>query len=106
MLRLWSFLLGEELIFPEAFFCCSLQLCSLHPKREAKGLHESDASRKCMDDSNYNKDMCTVHFLRYKNCRKFWNGIMIQRRKDGIKPAMPTAEERKNILESRERIPY
>ncbi|XP_060099759.1 coiled-coil-helix-coiled-coil-helix domain-containing protein 7 isoform X2 [Heteronotia binoei] len=67
---------------------------------------ESDASRKCMDDSNYNKDMCTVHFLRYKNCRKFWNGIMIQRRKDGIKPAMPTAEERKNILESRERIPY
>ncbi|KAL8182114.1 UNVERIFIED_CONTAM: hypothetical protein K2H54_044344 [Gekko kuhli] len=67
---------------------------------------EIDASRKCMDDNNYNKDMCTVHFLRYKHCRKFWNSIKIQRRKDGIEPAMPTAKERKNILESMERIPY
>ncbi|XP_010142649.1 PREDICTED: coiled-coil-helix-coiled-coil-helix domain-containing protein 7-like, partial [Buceros rhinoceros silvestris] len=33
---------------------------------------ETDASRKCMDDNNYNKDMCTAYFLKYKNCRKFW----------------------------------
>nr|XP_056710271.1 coiled-coil-helix-coiled-coil-helix domain-containing protein 7 [Euleptes europaea] len=67
---------------------------------------ETDASRKCMENNNYNKDMCTSHFLKYKSCRKFWNGIMIQRRKDGIKPAMPTAEERTKILESTGITPY
>ncbi|XP_054841678.1 coiled-coil-helix-coiled-coil-helix domain-containing protein 7 isoform X2 [Eublepharis macularius] len=67
---------------------------------------ETDASRKCMDDNSYNKDMCTIHFLRYKNCRKFWNGIMMQRRKDGIQPNMPTAEEREKILESIGGMPY
>lgn len=35
-------------------------------------LKETDASRKCMDDNNYNKDMCTAYFLKYKSCRKFW----------------------------------
>ncbi|NWX21418.1 CHCH7 protein, partial [Aegotheles bennettii] len=33
---------------------------------------ESEASRKCMDDNNCNKDMCTAYFLKYKSCRKFW----------------------------------
>uniref|UniRef100_A0A8B9F4C3 Coiled-coil-helix-coiled-coil-helix domain-containing protein 7 n=1 Tax=Amazona collaria TaxID=241587 RepID=A0A8B9F4C3_9PSIT len=33
---------------------------------------ETDASNKCMDDSNYNKDKCTAYFLKYRNCRKFW----------------------------------
>ncbi|XP_077208489.1 coiled-coil-helix-coiled-coil-helix domain-containing protein 7 [Paroedura picta] len=67
---------------------------------------ETDASRKCMEDNSYNRDMCTVHFLRYKGCRKFWNAIVMQRKKDRIKPEMPSAEERKHILESIERIPY
>lgn len=35
-------------------------------------LKETDASAKCMDDNNYNKDMCTDYFLKYKSCRKFW----------------------------------
>ncbi|XP_053104022.1 coiled-coil-helix-coiled-coil-helix domain-containing protein 7 [Hemicordylus capensis] len=69
-------------------------------------LAETDASTKCMDENNYNKDMCSIYFLRYKSCRKFWNGIMMQRRKDGINPAMPTAEEREEILASIGRIPY
>uniref|UniRef100_A0A8C4UH03 Coiled-coil-helix-coiled-coil-helix domain-containing protein 7 n=2 Tax=Falco TaxID=8952 RepID=A0A8C4UH03_FALTI len=61
---------------------------------------ETDASRKCMDDNNYKKDMCTDYFLKYKSCRKFWHNIMIQRRRNGVKPEMPSAEERKKILES------
>ncbi|KAF7246259.1 Coiled-coil-helix-coiled-coil-helix domain-containing protein 7 [Varanus komodoensis] len=69
-------------------------------------IKETDASRKCMDDSNYNKDACANYFLRYRNCRKFWNGIMMQRRIDGIQPNMPTAEERERIMASMERIPY
>uniref|UniRef100_A0A8C8VL28 Coiled-coil-helix-coiled-coil-helix domain-containing protein 7 n=1 Tax=Pelusios castaneus TaxID=367368 RepID=A0A8C8VL28_9SAUR len=69
-------------------------------------LKETDASRQCMDDNNYRKDMCASYFLNYKNCRKFWHTIMLQRRRDGVKPDMPTAEEREKILKSREGIPY
>ncbi|XP_033011158.1 coiled-coil-helix-coiled-coil-helix domain-containing protein 7 isoform X2 [Lacerta agilis] len=69
-------------------------------------LVEADASSKCMDKNNYNRDACTLYFLRYKSCKKFWNGIVMQRRKDGIKPDMPTAEEREKILASIGRIPY
>uniref|UniRef100_A0A8C9NIE3 Coiled-coil-helix-coiled-coil-helix domain-containing protein 7 n=1 Tax=Serinus canaria TaxID=9135 RepID=A0A8C9NIE3_SERCA len=35
-------------------------------------LAETDATTKCMNDNNYNKDMCTDYFLKYKNCRRFW----------------------------------
>nr|XP_025041938.1 coiled-coil-helix-coiled-coil-helix domain-containing protein 7 isoform X1 [Pelodiscus sinensis] len=67
---------------------------------------ETDASRHCMENNNYRRDMCTSYFLKYKNCRKFWHAIMIQRRKDGVKPNMPAAEERENILKSMGRMPY
>ncbi|XP_027745351.1 coiled-coil-helix-coiled-coil-helix domain-containing protein 7 isoform X3 [Empidonax traillii] len=63
-------------------------------------LAETDATTKCMDENNYKKDMCTAYFLKYKNCRKFWHGIMMQRRRNGVKPEMPPADERKKILES------
>ncbi|XP_014379559.1 coiled-coil-helix-coiled-coil-helix domain-containing protein 7 isoform X3 [Alligator mississippiensis] len=68
-------------------------------------LKETDASRKCMDDNNYKKDMCTNYFIKYRNCRRFWQNIMVQRRRDGVKPDMPTAEEREKILKSVE-MPY
>nr|XP_025953264.1 coiled-coil-helix-coiled-coil-helix domain-containing protein 7 [Dromaius novaehollandiae] len=60
---------------------------------------ETDASRKCMDD-NYDKSMCTDYFLKYKSCRKFWRGIKMQRRRNDVKPEMPSAEEQKKMLES------
>ncbi|XP_063155380.1 coiled-coil-helix-coiled-coil-helix domain-containing protein 7 [Candoia aspera] len=69
-------------------------------------LVETDASRKCLEENQSNKNMCSVYFLKYKNCRKFWHGIMIQRRQDGIKPYMPTAEERERILASLGGAPY
>ncbi|XP_034285707.1 coiled-coil-helix-coiled-coil-helix domain-containing protein 7 isoform X3 [Pantherophis guttatus] len=67
---------------------------------------ESDASRKCLEVNQSDKDMCAIFFLKYKSCRKFWHGIMMQRRQDGIKPYMPIAEERKKILASLGRAPY
>lgn len=67
---------------------------------------ESDASRKCMEMNQSDKDMCAIYFLKYKSCWKFWHGIMMQRRQDGIKPHMPIAEERKRILASLGRAPY
>ncbi|XP_077411245.1 coiled-coil-helix-coiled-coil-helix domain-containing protein 7 isoform X1 [Vanacampus margaritifer] len=35
-------------------------------------IEESDASHKCLDSYNYNKNMCTAYFQRYKSCRKYW----------------------------------
>lgn len=69
-------------------------------------LLESDASARCMDENNYNRDMCSNYFLKYKNCRKFWNSIMIQRRQNGVKPPMPTAAERNEILGAMGKMPY
>uniref|UniRef100_A0A8D0GR80 Coiled-coil-helix-coiled-coil-helix domain-containing protein 7 n=1 Tax=Sphenodon punctatus TaxID=8508 RepID=A0A8D0GR80_SPHPU len=63
-------------------------------------LAETNASRKCMDDNDYKKDVCQSYFLKYQNCRKFWNGILTERRRNGEKPDMPTAEERERILKS------
>uniref|UniRef100_A0A671QC62 Coiled-coil-helix-coiled-coil-helix domain-containing protein 7 n=1 Tax=Sinocyclocheilus anshuiensis TaxID=1608454 RepID=A0A671QC62_9TELE len=60
-------------------------------------IEESDGSQKCLDAYNYDKSMCTAYFMRYKNCRKYWRGVMLQRRRDGVKPDMPTAEEREQI---------
>ncbi|XP_051879353.1 coiled-coil-helix-coiled-coil-helix domain-containing protein 7 [Pristis pectinata] len=69
-------------------------------------IEETDASKKCLEANNYNKDMCSYYFLRYKMCRKFWNNIMVQRRRNGVRPEMPTANERKEILEEYKEKPY
>ncbi|KAG8520693.1 Coiled-coil-helix-coiled-coil-helix domain-containing protein 7, partial [Galemys pyrenaicus] len=52
---------------------------------------ESDASTRCMNENNYDKERCSAYFLKYKNCRKFWNSVMLQRKQNGVKPSMPTA---------------
>nr|DBA24284.1 TPA: hypothetical protein GDO54_011961 [Pyxicephalus adspersus] len=67
---------------------------------------ESDASRNCLNVNNYQKEMCSRYFAKYKECRKFWHNIMLSRRRDGVSPAMPTAEERKQILASFRSMPY
>ncbi|XP_075684434.1 coiled-coil-helix-coiled-coil-helix domain-containing protein 7 isoform X1 [Rhinoderma darwinii] len=99
-------------------------------------LEESEASSKCLDVNNYQRDMCALYFIRYKQCRKFWmwdphlygepetparrgevvttsrrrvnaeHTVMLKRRGDGVTPAMPTHEERKQILASLENLPY
>ncbi|XP_053415338.1 coiled-coil-helix-coiled-coil-helix domain-containing protein 7 isoform X1 [Nycticebus coucang] len=67
---------------------------------------ESDASTRCMDENNYDREKCSIYFLKYKHCRKFWNSIMVQRRQDGVKPSMPTAAERDEILGAMGKMPY
>ncbi|XP_056377947.1 coiled-coil-helix-coiled-coil-helix domain-containing protein 7 [Hyla sarda] len=69
-------------------------------------LEESAASTNCMDSNGYQRDRCASYFNKYKQCRKFWHTIMLKRRGDGVSPAMPTAEERKQILASLDRLPY
>ncbi|XP_077365266.1 coiled-coil-helix-coiled-coil-helix domain-containing protein 7 [Festucalex cinctus] len=67
-------------------------------------IEESDASQKCLDTFNY--DMCTAFFQSYKDCRKYWHNIMMHRKKEGVKPYMPTAAERQEILSSIGGKPY
>ncbi|XP_062935908.1 coiled-coil-helix-coiled-coil-helix domain-containing protein 7 isoform X1 [Cynocephalus volans] len=69
-------------------------------------LSESDASIRCMNENNYNRERCSVYFLKYKNCRRFWHSVMIQRRRNGVNPPMPTAAERDEILGAMGKMPY
>ncbi|CAL9687274.1 unnamed protein product [Knipowitschia caucasica] len=69
-------------------------------------LAETDASRMCMDYHNYERERCAAYFQNYKNCRKYWHNIMIQRRRDGVKPDMPTAAERQEMLAALGQKPY
>ncbi|XP_068160620.1 coiled-coil-helix-coiled-coil-helix domain-containing protein 7 [Antennarius striatus] len=69
-------------------------------------IDESDASLKCLDAHNYDKSQCSAYFLRYKNCRKYWHSMMLQRRRAGLKPDMPTANERQELLDAIGGKPY
>ncbi|XP_033110080.1 coiled-coil-helix-coiled-coil-helix domain-containing protein 7-like isoform X2 [Anneissia japonica] len=63
-------------------------------------LEEADASYRCLHENNFDRDSCTKYFLNYKNCRKFWGNFALDRRRNGIKPALPAKEERDKILEN------
>ncbi|KAM9839546.1 coiled-coil-helix-coiled-coil-helix domain-containing protein 7 isoform 1-T2 [Aulostomus maculatus] len=69
-------------------------------------LDESTASQKCSETYSQDKTMCLTYFQRYKNCRKYWHNIMVQRRRDGVKPHMPTADERQEMLAAIGGKPY
>ncbi|KAM7390906.1 hypothetical protein PAMA_008891 [Pampus argenteus] len=69
-------------------------------------MEESFDSQKCLDAYNYNKRMCSAYFQRYKKCMKYWHNIMVQRRRDGVTPAMPTAAERQEMLAAVGGKPY
>ncbi|CAK6973278.1 coiled-coil-helix-coiled-coil-helix domain-containing protein 7 [Scomber scombrus] len=69
-------------------------------------IEESSGSQKCLDAYNYDKSMCSAYFQRYKNCRKYWHNIMVQRRRDGVSPCMPTAAERQEMLAAIGGKPY
>ncbi|TEA31630.1 hypothetical protein DBR06_SOUSAS7710071, partial [Sousa chinensis] len=45
------------------------------------------------------------HFPKYKKCEKFWNSVMVQRRQNGVKPSMPIATERDDILGAMGKMP-
>ncbi|XP_034028483.1 coiled-coil-helix-coiled-coil-helix domain-containing protein 7 [Thalassophryne amazonica] len=69
-------------------------------------LEETRASQKCLDTNNYNRTLCSNYFEQYKNCRKYWHSVMLQRRRTGVKPDMPTAAERRQILAAAVDRPY
>ncbi|KAG7219574.1 hypothetical protein INR49_019001 [Caranx melampygus] len=64
-------------------------------------IEESDASHRCLDTSNYDKSMCSAYFQRYKNSQHHVGG-----RRNGVKPDMPSAEERREMLTAIGGKPY
>ncbi|XP_038056924.1 uncharacterized protein LOC119728677 [Patiria miniata] len=60
---------------------------------------EANASYKCLHETNFDRKSCQTYFVNYQNCQRFWLKISKERRKLGIKPPLPTAEERNKILQ-------
>lgn len=58
---------------------------------------ESEMSLKCMADNDYDRDKCSLHFLNYRNCQKFWDRVSRDRRRRRISPALPPVSEREAI---------
>ncbi|XP_062235371.1 coiled-coil-helix-coiled-coil-helix domain-containing protein 7 [Platichthys flesus] len=69
-------------------------------------IEQSDASRKCLDVNNYDKSKCSAYFKTYKDCRKYWHNVMVDRRRNGVKPEMPSAAERLEMLAAIGGKPY
>ncbi|GAB1604405.1 coiled-coil-helix-coiled-coil-helix domain-containing protein 7-like [Argonauta hians] len=64
-------------------------------------VRESMMSFKCLDDNGYVRDKCDKYFKNYRNCREFWSAIVRERKLAGIKPFLPSVEERDEIRKAR-----
>ncbi|KAL6426608.1 hypothetical protein ACFW04_009187 [Cataglyphis niger] len=54
-------------------------------------------SLKCLDSNQEERQACEVYFINYKNCKDFWATVQSERKSKGIRPYMPSLEERKKI---------
>ncbi|XP_023233926.1 coiled-coil-helix-coiled-coil-helix domain-containing protein 7-like [Centruroides sculpturatus] len=61
--------------------------------------HEHDLSLNCLEQNNYNKNKCQLHFENYINCKKFWSLVVSDRKKKGMKPYLPSVQDRGKIKE-------
>ncbi|TNN61167.1 Coiled-coil-helix-coiled-coil-helix domain-containing protein 7 [Liparis tanakae] len=59
-------------------------------------IEESDGSQKCLVANNYDHSKCTVYFLRYKKCRKYWVHVSLRQAELGT-PAQPRDHRRGTI---------
>jgi cytochrome c oxidase assembly protein subunit 23 len=60
-------------------------------------IKESELSLKCIMDNDFDRDKCSLFFQNYRNCLDFWKRVYRDRRRAGVQPAMPPAEERDAI---------
>lgn len=59
-------------------------------------LEEANSSMKCLSKNGYNKSACEGYFERYKECKKEFNSIKNERRKQGLSPN-PDPDEMKEL---------
>ena len=59
--------------------------------------NEHKISMKCLNDNAYDYDKCQDSFDNYSSCKKFWNSVITQRKRDNILPHLPSLEQRDQI---------
>lgn len=59
-------------------------------------LMEANASMKCLSKNGYDRNACEEYFERYNDCKKEFNSIKNERRRQGFNPS-PDAEEMKEL---------
>ena len=52
-------------------------------------LKETKASYKCLSDNNYDREACKKYFDAYKECKREFNELKAQRRRQGLFPQPP-----------------
>ena len=62
-------------------------------------IKEQQMSLNCIMENYDDQKACKNYFQNVKNCLDFWMKIEIERRRKGIKPALPPVEEREIIKE-------
>ncbi|XP_066273604.1 coiled-coil-helix-coiled-coil-helix domain-containing protein 7-like [Branchiostoma lanceolatum] len=60
-------------------------------------LEESKSSLQCIEENYSKRELCNSHFEAYKTCKKYWHAVMRERIRRGIKPPMPTHDEREKM---------
>merc|ERR1712198_573351 len=60
-------------------------------------IKENKMTYKCLDENNYDRTACANYFENYKRCKTFWGQVRVDRRRAGIEPNLPPAEEREKI---------
>jgi len=60
---------------------------------------EANASYRCLHETNFDKKSCQTYFVNYRNCQKYWMKVIRERQRLGIKPPLPLAEERAQMLQ-------
>eukprot|EP00112_Aurelia_sp_Birch-Aquarium-sp1_P025176 Seg824.12 transcript_id=Seg824.12/GoldUCD/mRNA.D3Y31 product="Coiled-coil-helix-coiled-coil-helix domain-containing protein 7" protein_id=Seg824.12/GoldUCD/D3Y31 len=65
---------------------------------------ESNASMKCLSKSGYNRDACEAYFTAYKDCKKEFNALKSERRRQGLIPNPPPEEMVVYKLQRKQRL--
>ena len=55
---------------------------------------ESMQSMKCLEENDYNRNLCMAQFANYRACKKFWGEVYSARKRAGIQPHMTPIEDR------------
>jgi len=80
---------------------------SVHSKKKSRHLRdleendpcfkESKLSMKCLEENNYDKNLCQDYFYNYKKCKEFWTLVVKKRKDKGIVPYLPPLSQRDEI---------
>ncbi|VVC32528.1 Hypothetical protein CINCED_3A007185 [Cinara cedri] len=60
-------------------------------------LQEQKLSLKCLQDNFGDKTKCEPEIENYKDCKTFWYDLFRERKRNNIKPYMPSLKERIEI---------